>query len=252
LNLTRNTTITGEADGMVAGGQDSIGRRHGGVSATVDKTHYQNDQNVNNTDVVAPGDAAVANANSTGHEQAYAVSAAEGVSKAKSEASLDIDLPTARSGSASSHLNLTGTLLINKSESASASAKETLSTKSSDSSTESSSEMAKASEQSTKESSSSSSTDNSKLNVIIADHVKIGDGNQNITDETDYKVELQDNAQANATALNILNVSGRNNVAVAWNLASANGGAIAVNPLVGSGAGAGAAIVQVNVIKQTN
>jgi hypothetical protein len=205
------------------------------ISADVDKTELILDAELELTIVKADGDAAIAQADAEGHEQAWAVSIS------KSETVIDIDLPTATSGSSS----------FEGSESKTKTERE-ISGKSEDS-REESRKVCTETRNSSSDTYTETSSDKSKLEIVVADHVKLGDGDQNITDETEYQVNLLDDAQGSATALNIINVAGRNNVAAAWNLASSSGGTIAVSPFIaGAEATVPGSITQVNVVKQVN
>jgi len=87
------------------------------------------------------------------------------------------------------------------------------------------------------------STEASYNDSIVADTIKVGDGDQTVNDCTRFRVELRDSAQQDAVVLNLLNVAGRNNVATAWNVASET-------PFL-SGSAAGNT-VQINNIVQVN
>jgi hypothetical protein len=234
LNVATGGGATGTGDGHVngepifwtetsedGGGDGGWSDRDSTVDATVYKKHKDLDVDVDTTQTLAEGDAAVARADAEGHEQAYAVSAAEGKAEADADADVDLHLPTASSGTLNSDKTETKTESRFKEES--------------------------------KCKTETKFEDKSQLEIVIADHVKIGNGSQNITDETEYDVKLRDDAQGAATALNIINVAGRNNMAVAWNLASSTGGAIGVSPFVGGGAiSTPDSISQLNVVKQVN
>jgi hypothetical protein len=168
------------------------------------------------------------------------VAAATGTSKAEADASASLDLPTAKSGSHDESFGLEGTLSTTKEYS--------------DTETDNSTYDIHETRTSSCETTTTCKTDNSKLDIVQGDHVKIGDeGDQRICLETEYDLSMQGSAQNAATALNIINASGRNNIAAAWNLASSAGGSIGVDTFVGAGAASTPGTIhQVNVVKQVN
>jgi hypothetical protein len=249
VDVTKGDSLDSVGNVASVGGPGEQGRGErdgvGAVDATVEKKHLELDAEFTGTEIEANGDAAIAQADAEGHEQAYAVSAAEGQAKAESDADLSIDLPTAKSRTSTRDSSVAGTVKVvaTRDENCSSSSESTFS--SSRSKTETC--------DSTSEFSMTSSKDKSQLERVTADHVKIGDGEQVITDETEYEVSLSDDAQGAATALSIINVAGRNNVATAWNLASSAGGAISVVPYISSGSlSTPGSIHQLNVVNQVN
>jgi hypothetical protein len=233
-------------DASVGGpGEQGRGSDVGAVDATVEKKHLDLDAEFTGTEIDANGDAAIAQADAEGHEQAYAVSAAEGQATAKSDASIDIDLPTTKSRTSTRDSTAAGTVNVVATRDESCNSSEESSFIASGSKTKT--------EKSSSEFSVVSSRDQSQLERVTADHVKIGDGEQLINDETEYDVSLTDDSQGNATALSIINVAGRNNVATAWNLASSAGGSISVVPYITSGSlSTPGSIHQLNVVNQVN
>jgi hypothetical protein len=230
--------VAGFSGGNEGGSSRSRGG-DGGVDVSVDK-----DEDITvtkNTDIQvdAKGVAAVADADANSHGQAYASSAAEGQAKAESDADASLHLPTAEDGSYSSTFALDKT--YSKDESETKAETDNSSYDESESFTKTESKSIKHSE------------DNSQLEVIQADHVKLGDGDQNICLETEYEIEMEGNAQNATRALNIINVVGRNNIATAWNLASSAGGSIDVGPFISGGnASTPGSIHQINTVKQVN
>ncbi len=85
---------------------------------------------------------------------------------------------------------------------------------------------------------------------IRGDHVKLGDGDQWIKDKTKFSVVLSGNSQQGAVAASLLNVAGRNNVAVGQNVGAGGFGGDSQGLSIGGGGSA--TLTQTNSIIQNH
>ena len=85
---------------------------------------------------------------------------------------------------------------------------------------------------------------------IRGDHVKLGDGDQWIEDKTKFSVVLSGNSQQGAVAVSLLNVAGRNNVAVGQNIGAGGFGGDSQGLRINGGGSA--SLTQTNSIIQNH
>jgi hypothetical protein len=215
---------------MFGGSKDDVET----VDATVNKLHVDLDTENDTTLTKADGSAGIAKADAEGHEQAYAVSAAEGGADAVATGAIDIDvdLPTAKSSTFGASMDVEASKEEHMTA-GSASQSQTI--------TENTSDEAQSSRTVTASRTVTLDSD-AVTEVVEADHVKLGEGDQTITDLSEVSVLIAGQSQQDAVALNLVNVAGRNNVATAWNV----GSSLSALDLSGGN------IKQVNTISQVN